>query len=137
MPRRRRFGVSLPERLAEKLDALTRIMGVDRSKLVERAVQILIEDYEHYIREHTCYGVMIVVPGVDNQHISVGRVFESFRDIVLASSHYHVDGRCVEVAVVRGPSKKIAELHTELERLGCRVRYVPLAGLPEDGVNNG
>jgi CopG family nickel-responsive transcriptional regulator len=124
---KRRFGVSVPEELAEKLDRLSEIMRVDRSNLVSRAVEIFVEEYEHYIREHICQGVMVVVQADNSRRPEVSRLLEEYSDIVLLSLHHHVDSSCLEIVVVKGPSRRIAEMHSRLERIGCKVRYIPLA----------
>ena len=127
MSRRRRFGVSIPEDLAHKLDTLAEIMGIDRSSLVGKAVENLVEEYEHYVREHICQGVMVIVQGDNAIRPRLSELLEEYSDIVLLSFHYHVGGRCLEVAVVKGFSRRIAEMHSRLEKIGCKVRYIPLA----------
>lgn len=127
MAKRRRFGVSVPEELAERLDMLSKIMGVDRSRLVSRAIEGFIEEYEHYMRDHICQGVMVVVQHDTSLRPKVSRVLEDYGDIVLLSLHYHVEGYCVEIVVVQGQSRRIAEMHSALERMGCKVKYIPLA----------
>jgi CopG family nickel-responsive transcriptional regulator len=124
---KRRFGISLPKQLADKLDKLSEIMKVDRSNLVSRAVEIFIEEYEHYIKEHICQGVMVVVQTDTSIRPEISRLLEEYSDIVLLSLHYHVKGRCLEIVLVRGHSRRIAEMHSKLEKLGCKVRYIPLA----------
>jgi len=134
---KRRFGVSLPEHLAEKLDMLSEIMRVDRSNLVSRAVEIFVEEYEHYIREHICQGVMVIVQTDTSVRPEMSRLLEEYSDIVLLSLHYHVEDGCLEIVVVRGHSRRIAEMHSRLEGIGCKVRYIPLARVQSGGVRGG
>ncbi len=124
--KRRRFGVSLREEVAEGLDELSRLLGTSRSNLVEEAVERLLEDYLHYREQHRCSGLFIVYS--DAETLDVRKLLEENRDIVVSSSHVHVGGACAEIIVVHGDSERIRRLHNSLESLGCRVRFIPLHG---------
>lgn len=123
-PRRRRFGVSLRADTADSLDELSRLLGTSRSTLVEEAVERLLEDYIHYLRQHPCSGLLIVYS--DAEPLDIRKVLEENKDIVISSSHIHVGSSCAEVVVVHGDSERIRRLHHSLESLGCRVRFIPL-----------
>ncbi|MCE4599163.1 MAG: CopG family ribbon-helix-helix protein [Desulfurococcales archaeon] len=122
---KRRFGISIPEAMASDLDRLASRLGIDRSKLVERAIKAFLDDYTHLMVPHTCSGILILsCDDVDEKIVS--RVIEEYRDIASARLHTHVEARCIETLVVYGDSSRIAEIHSALEKAGCNVRYVPL-----------
>ncbi|RLG86148.1 MAG: CopG family transcriptional regulator [Thermoprotei archaeon] len=126
MGRKRRFGISLPEELAEKLDTLSRKLSVDRSSLVEMALREFIHDHTHYLYEHVCRGIMIVHRHGNNEQFLA--IVEKFRDIIRSYSHTHIDGVCFELLIVSGSSSRICQLHRELSLLPrCRTRYIPFS----------
>ncbi len=122
---RRRFGISVSSSIAEWLDKLAKRLGVDRSRLVERALESFLHEYAHYLYEHECKGVMIAVKR--NGSGDTAKIIEKYRDIVLSNMHHHIGDLCVDILVVKGSSKKIAELHSALTSIkDCIVRYVPI-----------
>ncbi|KSW11391.1 hypothetical protein CF15_00555 [Pyrodictium occultum] len=126
MSGRRRFGVSLPRAVADELDSLAMKMRVDRSKLVEKALISFLNEYRHYLNDHVCSGVMIIVSSFDAG--MVASLLDKYKDIVMTTTHIHLNSHCIEIVVVKGPSERIAEMHSELSSLkGCSVRYIPFA----------
>ena len=103
MAKKRRFGISIPSDVAENLDALAKILEIDRSKIVEQALRSYILDYIHYLYPHKCRGIMIVYRETEHE-IRVLSILEEFRDIVLSYSHYHVDKLCIESLIISGDS---------------------------------
>ncbi|OYT51568.1 MAG: CopG family transcriptional regulator [Desulfurococcales archaeon ex4484_204] len=130
MGRKRRFGVSVSEGVAEALDRLAEVLNADRSSLVEDAIRVFIDDHLHYLVPHRCGGVMMISGRVER-----GRLFkaiENNRDVVRSYTHTHVGGLCLETLIVEGPSSKIVKLHKELLEIpGCRVRYMPITCIAE------
>lgn len=120
---RRRFGVSLPAELAEKLDRLAELLGSTRSMLVEKAVEALVSEHLHYLEPHRCTGLLVLRGPRD---AGLSGVVERFRDVVVGSLHYHLGGGCVELLLVEGPSERVVELQRELVGLGCGARFIPL-----------
>jgi len=126
LTRRRRFGVSLPSGMAKELDALAARLRTDRSKLVEHAVASFLNEYKHYLYDHECSGVMIISGSFDRGRVA--SILDEYKDIILSTTHIHVNGLCTEIVVVQGSSGKIAEMHTELSSVrGCNVRYIPFS----------
>ncbi len=123
--RRRRFGVSLDASLADRLDSIASALRVDRSSLVERAVRNLVDDYRHFLESHDCWGLLVLL-NTEGMRGTVYSLIEKYRDIVVSASHVHGGEGCVEVLAVKGPSDRIRELHEELERTGCSIRFIPL-----------
>lgn len=131
MPRRherkRRFGISVPESLAEQLDKLTRTLNADRSRLVSEALREYLRDHNHYLFPHNCRGILVVVGDVDTMNL-IG-VLKEYQDVVYSYSHVHVDKQCVNVIVVSGSSGRLAYLHRRLcSMLNCIIRFIPLCG---------
>lgn len=126
MTRRRRFGVSLPSSIAEELDALAAKLRTDRSRLVEHAVASFLNEYRHYLHDHECSGVMIILGSFDRGEVA--SLLDRYKDIVVSTTHVHVNEVCTEIVVVQGPSGRIAEMHTRLSSVkGCNVRYIPFS----------
>ncbi len=88
-------------------------------------MEALVEEHMHVMEPHRCTG-LLVLRGGDRK--SVAGVVERFRDIVVSSHHYHIEGGCVELLLVSGPSGRVEELQRELQRLGCTARFIPLHG---------
>ncbi|BAN89880.1 CopG family ribbon-helix-helix protein [Aeropyrum camini] len=122
---RRRFGVSMHEDLARRLDEASRSLGVERSRLVEKAVEALLDDYKHLLSRHSCSGIIIVSCHTGGEAEIAGAV-EKFRDIVAARLHSHTRSSCIEAIIVEGDSARIAMLHRKLESLGCGARYISI-----------
>ncbi|HIC98320.1 MAG TPA: CopG family ribbon-helix-helix protein [Pyrodictiaceae archaeon] len=122
---KRRFGISIPQNLAEALDKLASRLGVSRSELVTLALREFLHDHSHYLYEHECIGVIILV-GLEKQQKSVENLLESYRDIIRAYLHAHADGECIEVIIVKGYSMRILTLHRKLAEIGCKPRFIPL-----------
>ena len=125
---KRRFGVSLPRRIADEVDELARILGVSRSALIAEALATYLDMKRHLITPHECRGVMVLVRDGEGWEEPYMDIVHEFNDIVMGHLHVHLEKACVNVLIVKGSSKRIAMLEAKLrERLkGCRVYYVPL-----------
>ncbi len=118
----RRFGVSIPDDIAEKLDELAKILGVTRSEIVREALKVYLGDHRHLSVKHECCGLITAVTvGVKNLN-----AVEDFKDVIRSFSHVHVGGYCVNSLIVHGDSERIAMLHRELLKVSDFVRFVPL-----------
>ncbi len=122
--RKRRFGVSIPTDIADKLDELSNKLNIDRSSIIVDALKEYIHDHLHYLVPHRCTGLMILVGG---NHIDIANTLEEYRDVVSMYNHMHVHGKCIETLIVSGSSNRIADLHKRLCSIGCRVRYIPVS----------
>lgn len=116
----RRFGVSIPESLAEDLDRLSKILGVSRSEVVREALRVYLNEYSHYTMKHECCGIIVTVSSG-----SLG-VVEDYKDIINNYTHVHLEGRCINSFLVSGDSERIAEFHSKLLSICGHVRYIPL-----------
>jgi len=121
----RRFGVSIPADLADDLDELSRIMNIDRSKIVANALRDYIHDNLHALQSHVCRGVLVVVHDSDN---NVPALLEVYKDIIKHVTHTHIASTCVDTLIVDGSSDRIIELKGKLMACSCvrQVKYLPL-----------
>ncbi len=120
---KRRFGVSIPEEIAEDLEKLAKKLNVSRSEVICEALRIYIRDHAHYLTQHECCGIITVVS--KNPSLSV---VESFRDIIAEFKHTHIEDICINTFIVSGDSFRIAELHNHLLKTCKDVRFIPLKG---------
>jgi len=124
--RKVRFGVSVPEKLTEKLNKLALALGFDRSKVVTDALQEYLQAHKHYIVEHYCRGILVVVDA--SKHLDILSTLSKYSDIVKFYNHANLGDVCVDMILVAGKSSKITELHRTLEEAHkLTVRYVPVA----------
>ena len=124
--RKVRFGVSVPEKLTKNLNKLASVLGIDRSRIVSNALQEYIQMHRHYIVEHECRGVLIVIDA--SKHIDLLGILNSYHDVVRFYNHANLGGTCVDIILVAGQSTEITRLHRELaKKLGCTIQYVPVA----------
>ncbi len=116
----RRFGVSIPENLANDLDRLSRTLGVSRSEIVREALRAYLSEFSHYLTEHDCCGIIATIS------TGVLDVVEEYKDIISNYTHVHVGNSCVNSFLVFGNSERIAEFHKKLLSVCEHVRYIPL-----------
>ncbi len=124
--RKVRFGVSIPQRLTEKLNKIAEALKLDRSKIVSNAISDYVRSHDHYIVEHNCRGLLIVVDA--SKHLDLLATLSNYSDIVRFYNHANLGDVCVDIILVAGKSSKITELHRILGRkYELEVRYVPIA----------
>jgi CopG family nickel-responsive transcriptional regulator len=123
VPGKRRFGISVTESVADAFDMLSKILGVDRSMLIEEALRSYLDDHRHLLIPHECRGV---VAAVCHDNREVAEVVRKYKNLVAGHFHIHLDGFCLDVFVVRGDSREIGRLIGSLKSLGCRARYLPV-----------
>ena len=124
--RKVRFGVSIPQKLTEKLNRIAEAMQLDRSRIVSESISDYVRSHDHYIVEHECRGVLIVVDA--SKHIDLLATLSNYSDIVRFYNHANLGDVCVDMILVAGKSSKITQLHKILEETyKLTVRYVPIA----------
>ncbi|MEM1541847.1 MAG: ribbon-helix-helix domain-containing protein [Ignisphaera sp.] len=125
MTRKKRFGISIDSSLACEIDRLAKILGIDRSKLVEKALTNFVNEYSysHAHENHFCRGVIIVET---DEGEKIDRAIESFKDVVLSYTHNHLENTCICMFIVSGNSERIKDLHRNLLSVGCGTRYIPI-----------
>lgn len=129
MTAKKRFGISIDYRLAELLDAVSKSLGMTRSQVVERALTTYLQDHAHLIRPHKCVGVLLGMCEGAPRERSIAHVAEEFIDVVVLHTHTHIEGKCVEIMLLRGDSRRISALHRAIREKvrECATRYIPLA----------
>ncbi|MEB3844723.1 MAG: ribbon-helix-helix domain-containing protein [Desulfurococcales archaeon] len=121
-----RFGISIDKSVAERLSRLAEVLGVDRSRLVEEAVRQYLDDHKHMLVPHECRGIIV---GLCPDNIAVASKVRDYKDIVSSHMHIHIDGKCIDIIVVQGPSRIIGKLYASLEHDNCKTRFLPLGDL--------
>lgn len=121
---KRRFGVSIPNQLAEELDEFSRLIGSDRSSIVCEAIKQYMYEHRHYEVEHKCSGLLICIK--KKKEKSRGIHIDEFRDIVKNYIHIHFNELCIEVYLVCGLSREVSKLHSLLRKITPYVRYYSL-----------
>jgi len=120
----KRFGVSLPQELAEAIDKISQETGATRSEVVAAALQVYLEmQKDHKKPGHQCLGVVMAITDAFSD---VGDAIEENKAHIVAYTHLHVEGRCLTFAVVKGDGDQIEKLTLEVARRAKLTRYVPL-----------
>ncbi len=124
--KKRRFGISIPEPLAQNLDELAKKLNSNRSEIIRQALKEYIHDHLHYLVPHECRGVLVILS--ERTHERLLKIIEEYHTIICNYSHTHAEEHCINTLIVSGQSSKIAELHKRLcEIPGVSVRYIPIS----------
>lgn len=115
-----RFGVSLPKQLLDKFD---RYIGGRSYKNRSEAIRDLIRQglvERSWDDSKNACGIISLV--YDHHHRNlldrITDVQHDSGDIILSSTHIHIDHHhCLEVIIVRGPSKRVKKLSERLTAL--------------------
>jgi|UniRef100_A0A7J2U0U4 CopG family nickel-responsive transcriptional regulator len=121
---KKRFGVSIEQRLYSKLDEVTKSLGVDRSAVVEEALRNYLSDLNHLAKAHTCCGLVVVE---DPDTVEMERILAGYKDIIVNYSHHHIAGKCIYTIMVLGNSEALATFYSRVSKTkGHGKRYIPL-----------
>jgi CopG family nickel-responsive transcriptional regulator len=127
---KKRFGVSVSRSLAESLDMIAGMLGLDRSSVVELALRGLLEDYTHHVIPHDC--VALIAHICDRDLVEVATVIGGYGELRITQLHSHTGEKCIQILLVSGSSSVIADFYSKLAKLkGCRVKYMPLHEISE------
>jgi CopG family nickel-responsive transcriptional regulator len=127
---KKRFGVSVSRSLAESLDMVAGMLGLDRSSVVELALRGLLEDYTHHVIPHDC--VALIAHICDRDLVEVATVIGGYGELRITQLHSHAGEKCIQILLVSGSSSVIADFYSKLAKLkGCRVKYMPLHEMSE------
>jgi len=122
---KRRFGISIPEDLLDKLDSLSREMMVDRSSLIREMIEESIEDRSHLLTPHECTGILLIISRGSEE---AEKVLERYYKCIISRSHHHSGDCCIDISFVKANSKEILRLKRELRRIkGVSERYIPIS----------
>ncbi|MEL9991627.1 MAG: CopG family ribbon-helix-helix protein [Thermoproteus sp.] len=120
----KRFGVSLPNELAQEVDKLSRELGVTRSAIVAQAVSAFVQSYSQHLKDgHVCLGaVLSLTEGVE----LLSELIEQYKELIANYSHIHIGDKCVSVFVVHGDGRKIGEFLVGLSERAVKTYFTPI-----------
>lgn len=122
MTSKKRFGVSVPRELADKLDAIATFSRRDRSSVVAKALEELVHEELHYGDEHACSGILVLMGRTSPSESEIGELAK----IVKASITVRLNGIPVTVLFVEGSYRAIMDLRGTTARKSEFSRYIPL-----------
>lgn len=122
MTGKKRFGVSIPSEMAEKLDKIALFSRKDRSSVVAKALEELIHEELHYGEEHSCSGLLILMGGT----LPSNEKLEGVARVVKASFTVRLNNALVTVLFVEGSYKTIMSLRRIASENSELSRYIPL-----------
>lgn len=120
---KRRFGVSIDSKISMEIDKIAKSLNIDRSKIVEMALQNYVVEYEHLSSRHNCKGILII-KNINN--VQFDKILEDYRNIIVNYIHSHIENECICVIFVSGDSEHINDLSRYLITCGCLIRYLPM-----------
>ncbi len=128
--RKRRFGISLREDVAEELDELASSLSINRSNLIEEIISQEMRERGHLLRKHTCTGILVVV-STRGRESNLYKVYDEFRPLIKSIAHFHSKNLCMDVLFIEeADSSKITELEGEIRKIRVSVeRYFPVCHL--------
>lgn len=113
---KKKFGVSISAELAKRLDALAAEMEVERSALVEMALEDLLSSLLHGKDDHECLAIIAVSCPEGREPLRLPEI----QGVKATQLHEHRDGRCLQLFLVSGKSGEIARLYSSIPREnGC------------------
>lgn len=114
-----RFGVSMPEELMQRFDALVRQQGYgNRSEALRDLVRKALVQPQTLLPGQTVAGTIVIVY---NHHASdlVSYLIElqhEYLDSIISTMHIHLNHeQCLEIIVVRGVYERLRELHHKVQ----------------------
>ncbi|MEM1873970.1 MAG: ribbon-helix-helix domain-containing protein [Acidilobaceae archaeon] len=125
MASRRRFGISIREDLAERLDKLCLRLSMERSRLVEQAISRYLDELEHYSSSHYCVSLLVV--SCIGDALRLREVVQRYSERVLLDIHSHEESYCRVVFVIEGSAENILAIYRHaLDNEECRTTLVSL-----------
>ncbi|WP_448577639.1 CopG family ribbon-helix-helix protein [Thermosphaera sp.] len=127
MSEKRRFGISIPVKMADLIDDLARLNSCERSRIVEHALNEYLHENLHVEVEekHSCISIIVAVSSKPIPSAIIGK----YIDIVKASMYYKTGGSHVNILIIEGSSDMISNLRKELGRTIGNVRLIPLESM--------
>ncbi|MGC8582784.1 MAG: CopG family ribbon-helix-helix protein [Thermoproteus sp.] len=120
----KRFGVSLPDDLAQEVDRISQELGVTRSAVVAQAVSNFVQTYSQHLRDgHRCLGAILSL--AEGMEI-VSEIMEEYKDLIANYSHMHIGDKCLSVFVVYGDGKRVGEFLMGLSEKAVKTLFTPL-----------
>lgn len=124
---KKRFGVSIPIDLYNKIESICSRIGCTRSSIIIEALKNYFETNHHYSERHFCLGLLIVIKEVGKEEL-VRKSLAKYSKLVSSYNHVHYGKYCIEVFLVIGDSDEITNLHREVVEYEkpIETRYVPI-----------
>ncbi len=117
VPQRLKFGVYLPEELANELNECMKVLGVSsKSRLIQEALRLFINENRWRLGGKAVGTIGVIydhtVPDVDEVLTDIQH---DYLDIVISTIHVHLDKRrCMLNILVKGNVDRIKELLSKL-----------------------
>jgi len=117
VPQRLKFGVYLPEELANELSECMKVLGVtSKSRIIQEALRLFINENRWRLGGSAVGTIGVIydhtVPDVDE---SLTDIQHDYLDIVVSTIHVHLDKRrCMLNIIVKGNVERIKELLSKL-----------------------
>jgi CopG family nickel-responsive transcriptional regulator len=109
-----RFSVSLPPRLLDQLDDMTRDKGYDnRSLAIADMIRGQLVEYRQKFGSEEIAGTITLVYDHHKMHVqeTLTDIQHDHHDVILSTVHVHLDHHnCLEVLIVRGPAATIRKI---------------------------
>jgi CopG family transcriptional regulator, nickel-responsive regulator len=113
-----RFSVSMPAGLVKELDKMTDQAGfANRSQALAKLVRDSLVDHQAESEQQEIAGTITIVYDHHKPNLQgiLTTIQHDHHDQIVSTLHVHLDhDNCLEVLVVRGPSKQIRELADNL-----------------------
>jgi len=119
---KKRFGVSIPSSIAEKLDNLAELLQCDRSSIVTTALNEYIHENLHGEPEHKCRGVIVAYTRTP----APSSLLSKYSEVISAYSLHRLGEGFVTILVVEGSSRVVNELRKAISSYASSQRYMPL-----------
>jgi len=114
----KRFGVSIPEDLLNKLDRLARKKGYhNRSEAIRDLIRDRFVNEEWELKDREVVGTVTLVYSHDSHELAdkLTDIQHSHYKNIISNLHAHLDEHnCLEVLVVKGKSQKVKEIADRL-----------------------
>lgn len=130
---KKRFGVSIPIDLYDKIESICNRVGCTRSSIIIEALKNFFENNHHYLKRHFCLGLLIVVKDVNREELISRRSLAKYTKLVSSYNHVHYGRYCIEIFLVIGDSDEITSLHKDVVEYEkpIETRYIPILEVKE------
>ena len=106
-----RFGVSIPDDLLEKFDALKEEKGyTNRSEAIRDLIRAMLVEEEWVDAEHEVVGTVTVVYNHEQSDLAqkLTEIQHRQHDLIVSAVHVHLDQHnCLEVLIMRGKAAEV------------------------------
>jgi len=125
--KKRRFGVSIPVKIADLVDDLARLNSCERSRVIEYALNEYLHENLHVEVEekHSCISIIVAVSSKPIPSTILGKYVE----IVKASMYYKIGNSHINILIIEGSSDTISKLRKELGKTTGSLRLIPLESM--------